>query len=175
MTLVNNPLNSEIFLVNPWELARKEEKVKRRKKEIEIEPWQQREIFLQNQKKAHLAIVLKMKFCYRRLKNITRETRARTCVKKRACKVCNRKHPTTLPGNCRKKAVLDDHPKKESPSDEPTPNWWWCQLCIRKHWYRCSTALRCRSFSKKVSRKHHLCYHVISYCYFCKSNIAVAN
>ena len=174
MTLVNNPLNSgDIFSqsLRSCQKRRKGEKAKERnwnwamtaKGNISSKP------------RAHLAIVLKMKFCYRRLKNITRETRARTCVKKRACKVCNRKHPTTLPGNCRKKAVLDDHPKKESPSDEPTPNWWWCQLCIRKHWYRCSTALRCRSFSKKVSRKHHLCYHVISYCYFCKSNIAVVN
>ena len=37
-----------------------------------------------------------------------------------------------------------------------------------------STALRCRSFSKKYQKKA-LCYHNKNYCYFFKSNILVIN
>ena len=38
-----------------------------------------------------------------------------------------------------------------------------------------SAALRCESFSKKMSKKDHLCHHDKNYCYFSKSYISVIN
>ena len=40
-------------------------------------------------------------------------------------------------------------------------------------WIGSPAALRCESFSKKISKKKHLCHHDESYCYFWKSNIPV--
>ena len=36
-----------------------------------------------------------------------------------------------------------------------------------------STALRCKSFFKKIIEKKHLCHYDKNYCYFWKSNIPV--
>ena len=38
-----------------------------------------------------------------------------------------------------------------------------------------SAVLRCGSFSKKISKKKHLCHHDKNYCYFSKSNISEIN
>ena len=38
-----------------------------------------------------------------------------------------------------------------------------------------STALRCRSFLEKTSKKKHLCRHDKNYYYVCKSNVPVTD
>ena len=60
-----------------------------------------------------------------------------------------------------------------------TPNWSEKVFAINKiknaiPWTY-STALRCGSFSEKISKKRHLRHHDQNYFYFCKSNIPLIN
>ena len=69
--------------------------------------------FLQETLEEQSKLLYKRKLYYRCYEQVSKEHNAKSCVNQRICKVCNGKHPTTLHGNVRKKA-LNDTQKNDS-------------------------------------------------------------
>ena len=63
-------------------------------------------------------LIFKKKLCYGSFQEIKKDHNAKNCIKRRFCKVCNGKHPTTLHGYVRKKIDNTQHHCNSEDSEE---------------------------------------------------------
>ena len=74
--------------------------------------------YLQQALKGRSKLIFKKKLCYVCFQEIKKDHNAKNCSKKRFCKVCNGKHPTTVHGYVRKKVDNTQHQCNSEASEE---------------------------------------------------------